>query len=238
MDLGLSGRVALVTAASRGLGHGTARALSEEGASVVISSRSAERLEKAAASIPGPCLIVPADIANPQTPAMLVDAAVRRFGALHIVVGNGPGPPRGTALEVREDELRAALEVGMLSGIRLALAAVPHMRAAGWGRLCFITSSHMRQPNPQLALSATVRTGLWGWVKAAVPELFAAGITANFVLPGAHDTARTQVAARSTMVLGDAGDFGRVVAFLCSESAQFVTGVALAVDGGMTLGLV
>jgi 3-oxoacyl-[acyl-carrier protein] reductase len=238
MDLGLDGRVALVTASSRGLGRASAQALSEEGAKVVLCARDRHALEAAAAAMPGETLAVPADVTDPATPARLVDAAVERFGGLHVLVANAGGPPAARALEVTDDGLLAALNANLLTSIRLVQAAVPHLRAAGWGRICLITSISVKQPIPTLALSNTARTGLWGWAKTAAADLADDGITLNLACPGTHATERMrQLGGLGSGRVGDPADFGKVVCFLCSDQARFVSGAALQVDGAATLGL-
>jgi 3-oxoacyl-[acyl-carrier protein] reductase len=236
MDLGLQGKVALVTAASKGLGRGAALALANEGTHVIICARDPERLRAAAQAMPGDVLGVPADVTDPDAAARLVDAAVERFGALHILVGNAGGPPRARALEVDDAGMTEALNANLMASIRLAQAAVPHMRTAGWGRICFITSNAVKQPIPDLAYSNVARTGLWAWTKTAAQDLIDDDITVNLLCPGLHATDRVTSLSR-TGRLGDPEDFGRVVAFLCSASAGFISGAALAVDGAGTLGL-
>src|SRR5207244_6111073 len=147
------GNVALLTAASKGLGRSRAQALSEEGASVVICARGEDALKEAAAGMPGEVHAVVADVTRPEVPQQLVDAAVERFGGLGILVANAGGPPPGRALEVDDDALRAAVEANLLTSVRLVRSAVPHMRARGWGRICLITSYSVKQPIPTLALS-------------------------------------------------------------------------------------
>jgi 3-oxoacyl-[acyl-carrier protein] reductase len=161
VELGLDGRVALVTGSSKGLGRASALALGQEGAKVVLSARDQATLSEAAAAMPGEALAVPADVTDPGTPARLVAAAVERFGGLHVLVGNAGGPPPARALEVTDDALLAAIDANLLTSIRLVRAAVPHMRDAGWGRICLIASISVKQPIPTLALSNTARTGLW-----------------------------------------------------------------------------
>lgn len=236
MDLGLEGKVALVTAASRGLGRGAALALSREGARVVLCARDPDVLQATASELPGETLAIPADVTDPTTPARLVDESLARFGALDILVANAGGPPRARALEVHDEGLVAALNANLQTSIRLALAALPGMRAAGWGRICFLTSNAVKQPIPDLAYSNVARTGLWAWAKTAAEDLIDEGITVNLVCPGLHATDRVRELGH-TGRLGDPEDFGRVVAFLCSGSARFVSGVALQVDGAGTLGL-
>jgi 3-oxoacyl-[acyl-carrier protein] reductase len=236
MDLGIDNKVALVTASSRGLGYGAALALSREGAKVVMCARDADRLRAAAGSLPGSTLAVPADVTDPASPARLVNEALQRFGGLDIVVANAGGPPTGRALEVEDDALRAAYESNFLTSVRLAREAVPSMRAAGWGRICLITSYFIKQPAPNLVLSNSARTALWAWAKTAAQDLAPEGITVNVLAPGPHSTDRMK-ALGGTGPMGDPADFGRVVAFLCSEPAGFISGTALQVDGAATLGL-
>jgi 3-oxoacyl-[acyl-carrier protein] reductase len=238
MDLGLQGKVALVTASSRGLGRATARALGQEGAKVVLCARDETALAEAAAAMPGEALAVPADVTDPATPRRLVDAALDRFGGLDILVANAGGPPPARALEVDDDALLAAVQANLLTSIRLVQAALPPMRAAGWGRICLITSKAVKEPIPTLALSNTARTGLWAWAKTAAADLFEEHITLNLACPGTHDTERArETGARGSGPVGDPDDFGKVVCFLCSEPAGFVSGVALQVDGATSAGL-
>jgi 3-oxoacyl-[acyl-carrier protein] reductase len=238
MDLGLDGRVALVTASSKGLGRASAQALSQEGAKVVLCARDGRALEEAAAAMPGEALAVPADVTDPDAPARLVAAAVERFGGLHVLVANAGGPPPGRALEVTDDALLAAIHANLLASVRLVRAAVPHMRAAGWGRICLITSISVKQPIPTLALSNTARTGLWAWAKTAAADLADDGITLNLACPGTHATERMrQLGGLGDGRVGDPADFGKVVCFLCSDQACFVSGAALQVDGAATVGL-
>jgi 3-oxoacyl-[acyl-carrier protein] reductase len=236
MDLGLAGKVALVTAASRGLGFASANALAEEGAQVAICARGADRLREAAEELGPDALAIQADVTEPDAPRRLVEATVERFGALHIVVANAGGPPKARAIEIDDDALRQALEENLLTSIRLVRESLPHLRSAAWGRICLITSSAVKQPIPDLAASNTARTGLWGWAKTASRELIDEGITVNLACPGLHRTARIEETGFEGR-MGDPADFGKVVAFLCSEPAGFLSGVALQVDGAGTLGL-
>ena len=235
MDLGLNGRVAVVTAASKGLGRATARALATEGAKVVLNARSTAVLEDLAATMDG-AIVVPGDITDPSLPAQLVDAALERWGRIDIVVANAGGPPTGRALEVDDEAILDAVNANMLASIRLARAAVPHMREQHWGRICFIASMSVRQPIRDLALSNVARTALWAWTKTAAQDLAEDGITVNLAAPGLHATDRLlerDVTGRT----GDPADFGQVVAFLCSEQANFINGTAIGVDGGAVTGL-
>jgi 3-oxoacyl-[acyl-carrier protein] reductase len=235
MDLGLRHRVAIVTAASKGLGRATAVALAAEGAKVVLNARNATALDAVAAGIDD-ALAVPGDITDPALPAQLVESAMHRWGRVDIVVGNAGGPPTGRALEVDDDQILGAVNANMLASVRLARAAIPHMRANRWGRVCFIASVTVRQPVPDLTLSNVARTGLWAWAKTAAQDLAEEGITVNLACPGLHATDRL-LERGTTGRTGDPRDFGKVVAFLCSEPATFVNGIAMGIDGGAVVGL-
>ena len=239
MDLGLRDRVALVTAASKGLGRASAEALAAEGARVVICARGADTLEETAAAIRaagGDVTAVPLDVTEREAPARLVRTAMETYGRLDILVANAGGPPPGRALEVSDEVIEAAVQANLLTSIRLVREAVPHFRDRGWGRVCLITSVTVRQPSPVLAASNTARTGLWAWAKTAADDLFDEGITVNLACPGSHATDRMKQLG-GTGRMGDPGDFGRIVAFLCSEPAAFVSGIAMGVDGAAVAGL-
>jgi 3-oxoacyl-[acyl-carrier protein] reductase len=236
MDLGIEGKVALVTAASKGLGRGVALALAREGCRVAICARDPDRLARTAGELPGDVLAIPADVTDPAAPGALVDATVARFGALDILVANAGGPPQARALEVEDDAMLAAVNANLLTSIRLVREALPHMRAGGWGRIVLLTSVSVKQPIPNLAYSNAARTGLWAWAKTAAQDLAADGVTLNLLCPGLHATDRVKELGAGGP-LGDPEDFGRIAAFLCSASAGFISGVALQVDGASTLGL-
>jgi 3-oxoacyl-[acyl-carrier protein] reductase len=242
MDLGIEGRVALVTAGSKGLGRGAAEALAAEGVKVVVCARGREALAETASAIAeagGEALAIPADVTDPAQPAALVAATVAHFGRIDIVVANAGGPPPARALDVTDEQAAAAVNANFLTSVRLVQAAVPHMRAQRWGRICCIASSSVKQPIPVLALSNAARTALWAWAKTAAADLFPDGITLNLACPGLHATDRIKSLgmAGGDVAVGDPGDFGRVVAFLCSQPAAFVSGVALQVDGAASVGL-
>ena len=241
MDLGIDGKVALVVAGSRGLGFATAQALAAEGARLVVSARGEDSLASAASSLRASGVevaTVVADIADPDVPARLVSTAVEQFGGLDIVVANAGGPPPGRSLEVTEAQLDSALNLNLRSSIRLIQSSVPVLRQRGWGRICCITSYSVVQPVPSLALSNTARVGLWAWAKTAAQDLASdqSGITLNLACPGPHATDRMKELGGSG-VMGDPADFGKIVAFLCSQPAAFVNGAAVVVDGGATLAL-
>ena len=239
MDLGVAGRVALVTAASKGLGRAAALALAQEGAKVAICARGADALAATEAELAAltDVLAVQADVTDPAWPARLVGTTVERFGRLDIPVANAGGPPAGNALEIDDGQLEAALNANLLTSVRLVREAVPHLRSQKWGRICLLTSSAIKQPIPTLSLSNTARTGLWGWAKTAAADLFPEGITLNLACPGLHATERMKEISLGPGPMGDPADFGRVVAFLCSEPAGFISGTAVLVDGARSLGL-
>ena len=241
MNLGLRDRVALVTASSKGLGRASADALAAEGARVVICARGTEALDEAAAAIRaagGEVTAVPLDVTRPEAPSSLVRTAVETYGRLDIVVANAGGPPAGRSLDVTDDVLEAAVQANLLTSVRLVREAVPHMRAQRWGRVCLITSVTVRQPARDLAASSTARAGLWAWAKTAAADLFGDGITVNLACPGYHATDRVKaLGIPEDLPMGDPADFGKVVAFLCSEPANFVSGIAMGVDGATVSGL-
>ena len=231
MDLGLADRVALVTAASKGLGLASARALLGEGARVLISSRDPSRLAQAKEELGPGCETSVADMNDPAAPARLVDEVVERWGRLDVVVANNGGPPAGTAVSLDEAALETALNANLTSAVRLIRAAAPRMD--GWGRVCCITSYSVVLPVRALALSNVARTGLYAWVRSAAPELLAQGITVNLACPGPHATDRMKELGGSGP-MGDPEKFGQVVAFLCSEPAGWISGTAVVVDGAAT----
>jgi 3-oxoacyl-[acyl-carrier protein] reductase len=213
-----------------------ARALAADGANLVLCARDAGRLDAAAAELPTDVVTVAADVTAPGTPDRLVEAAVERFGGLHVLVANAGGPPQARALDVDADGMHAAVEANMLTSIRLVQASVPPMRRTGSGRICLIASVAVKQPVPTLAYSNAARTGLWAWAKTAAQDLIDDDITLNLACPGPHATDRARQLGLEGR-LGDPDDFGKVVAFLCSQPAGFISGAAVQVDGAGTLGL-
>jgi 3-oxoacyl-[acyl-carrier protein] reductase len=236
MDLGLDGKVALVTASSKGLGRASALALSREGARVVICAREEEALRETEREMAGEALAIVTDVTEPDAPRRLVGAAVERFGGLDVLVANAGGPPAGRALEISDEQIEAAVNANLLTSVRLVRSAIPHLRNAPWGRICLITSTAVKEPIPTLSLSNTSRTGLWAWAKTAAKDLIDDDVTLNLTCPGSHATDRA-LSLGSQGRMGDPEDFGRVVAFLCSKPARFVSGVALQVDGAGIAGL-
>jgi 3-oxoacyl-[acyl-carrier protein] reductase len=247
VNYGIEGRRAAVAAASSGLGLATAKALADEGVTVAIGSRSRERIEAAAAEI-GP-LAVPlvADVSTEAGAAAFVHAAQDAIGGVDILVCNGGGPPPGNFTTTPIDSYQAAIELNCLAHIAMCTAAVPAMRTQQWGRILAITSVGVRQPIAGLILSNVARSGLTAFLKTLAREIAGDGVTVNSLQPGLHDTDRIRQLYGGEMdprdagipagVLGRPDDFGRIAAFLCSEAASFLTGVAIPVDGGAYTGL-
>ena len=233
-----------MAAASAGLGYASAAALVAEGAQVTLCGSDEGRARAAAERLGAGYLV--ADLTQPDEATRFVERAAQAMGGLDILVTNGPGPAPGTALDTPPEDYPAALERSLLSVVRMCLAAVPGMRAAGWGRIVAITSLGVRQPYPDLVLSTTARAGATGFLRTLAREVAADGVTVNSVQPGFHATARAQRRPWASIPdlssvpagrMGEAADFGAVVAFLCSEQANFLTGAAVPVDGGAYQGL-
>ncbi|MQA13880.1 MAG: SDR family oxidoreductase [Pseudonocardiaceae bacterium] len=243
MDLGLSGRRAAVGASTSGLGLACAEALAAEGARVAVCGREADRARRAAAGLGPGAVGLAADLSDPHSATAFVDEAADALGGLDILVANGPGPAPGTLGELSPSDFPPALATSLLSVVAMCYAALPRMRVAGWGRIVAVTSIAVRQPIPNLALSNTARAGATGYLKTLAREIAGEGVTVNSVLPGLHATPRVEAVfgddlarAASGVPAGELGrpaDLGATVAFLCSEQARYLTGVALPVDGGM-----
>lgn len=233
--------------ASAGLGLASARALAAEGVRVAICGRDRARIEEAARTVEGDAVPIVADVGTPEGATAFVEEAVAELGQVDVLVPNAGGPPAGTFASTPLDAYLPALQLNLLSTVAMCQAAVPAMAERGWGRVVAITSASVRQPIPSLILSNTARAGVTGFLKTLSLEVAARGVTVNSVQPGLHATDRlthlygddTSRAARDVPagVVGRPEDFGAVVAFLCSDAARFVTGVAVPVDGGNTRGL-
>jgi 3-oxoacyl-[acyl-carrier protein] reductase len=247
MELGIAGRRAVVAGASSGLGLATAKALASEGVHVVVCGRDPARIDAAAVAVGNGCVPLACDVSGVDGGTELIERATAAIGPLDIVIANAGGPPPGNFAETDPAAYAAALDLNLLSVVGMCTAAVPSMRARHWGRFVAITSIAVRQPMANLILSNTARAGATSFLKTVAREVAADGVTVNTVQPGIHATDRmTRLYGDApdavalgipAGVLGDPADFGRVVAFLCSESARFVTGANLNVDGGAYGGL-
>jgi 3-oxoacyl-[acyl-carrier protein] reductase len=256
VDLGLHDKVAIVGAASKGLGKASALALAREGARVTICARTQVDLETAAQELRhetgAHVLTVQADLATAAGVESVVDATVARFGGVDVLVANSGGPARGKFRDFTDDDWRQAFEIVTLNFVRFIRAVLPHMRASHWGRIIGIQSSSVKQPVDGIDLSNGLRAGVAGLMKALTPDLAADGITINLVLPGRFLTSRisseagrspeqdralqAQLAPLAADIpvgrLGYPSELGSVVAFLASEQASYVTGAVYQVDGG------
>jgi 3-oxoacyl-[acyl-carrier protein] reductase len=242
LDLGLKGRTAIVSGASSGLGHATAEALAAEGANVTLFARRRDMLEREADRLGA--LAVRGDVTDPRDLQKAVDRTLEAFGGIDILVWNSGGPPPGPATAVTPESLEQAVELLFVPAVRLVQLCLPHLEASDGGRILVITSSAVKEPTENLALSNAVRPGVTGWAKSLARELGPRGITVNCVAPGRIATARLEElypegpteASLKSIPLGRWGtpqEFGDVVCFLASERARYVTGVTLAVDGGL-----
>jgi 3-oxoacyl-[acyl-carrier protein] reductase len=245
MDLGLEGRVALVTGASRGIGFGIARALADEGAQVAISSRSRERIEAAAAEVGARAYVH--DSADLDAAPALVERVEADLGPLAVLVTNTGGPPGGDPLGFTRDQWEAAYRDLVLAPMALIERALQGMRERGYGRIVNVSSSAVREPIPNLLLSNAHRSALLATFKTLARAVAGDGVTLNTVLPGRIDTDRlaelmgSREQARATAReqvpagrLGTVEELAAAAAFLCSERASYITGVAMLVDGGFT----
>lgn len=235
MDLGISGKRAAVAAASSGLGLGSAKALLAEGATVAICGRDRARIEDAAATLGDGCIPLVCDVSGAAGGEAFVAAATEALGGVDILVTNAGGPPTGTFASTDLDAYPAAIELNLMSVVAMCKTAVPAMQERGWGRVVAITSVAVRQPIAQLILSNTARAGATGFLKTLAREVAEDGVTVNSVQPGTHRTKRVLSVygdGAADVRMGDADDFGAIVAFVCSDQAKFLTGAQIHVDGG------
>jgi 3-oxoacyl-[acyl-carrier protein] reductase len=259
LDLGLAGKVALVAGGSSGIGLAAAAELAREGAHVAIGARDPARLAAAARQLGqlarGQVLAASVDITDPAAAGRWVQDVAAELGALHIVVVSGPSPPAGPALQFGPSDYQAAVDLILAPAISLALTALPHLRAAGWGRLLFVASETASVPVSQLALSGVTRAALVRFAQALAAETGRDGITVNVLAPGGTRTPLMERAARK--LAGAGGDaegqlavmgrhnalgrlarpdeIGAVAAFLASERASYLTGGVHLIDGGASV---
>lgn len=257
MDLGISGKRALVLASSRGLGLGIATALANEGVHVLLCGRNGEKLAENCAAInaagKGKADWVWADLADEDCLDRLTAAVAEKLGGLDILVNNTGGPTPGTSEDMSAEKLDSYFQTMVLRVITLTNRFLPAMKTQGWGRILTVASSGVIEPIANLALSNTLRGALVGWNKTLASEIAAHGITANMILPGRIHTDRideldganakrqgktieevrkSSIASIPAGRLGTVEEFGAVGAFICSAPAAYLTGSMIRVDGG------
>jgi len=261
MDLGLNGKCALVTGASRGLGYAVALCLAKEGVNVALNSRDATKLTSAAQAIRQQTAVtiveVPGDVSDPGTPQRLVAQAVEALGGLDLLLTNAGGPPAGKFEAFDDLAWQKAVDLSLLSHVRLIRAALPHLRKSMAPSVLTVTSYSVKQPIANLVLSNSVRAATVGLTKSLALELGDAGIRFNSILPAWTETERVvelmtaRAKANGTSIeeetakqvkdspfgrMGTPEEFARAAVFLLSPAASFITGVMLTVDGGMYKG--
>ncbi len=262
MDLGLHNKIALVAASSQGLGRACAQALSAEGAKVALCARDEKALRATADEIArvtaNEVLAIPADLTHARDCERVVRETVDFFGALHVLVTNNGGPPAGYFFDFDDNEWYRAVDLTLMSVVRLIRAAVPAMRQQKWGRIVNITSISVKEPLDNLILSNALRAGVVGLARTLATQLAADGITVNNVAPGYIRTDRVVSLAQAQAKaqgkspddilagfaapvpmkrIGEPEEVAAVVAFLASEQAAYVNGTTLLVDGGRYKGL-
>ena len=243
MDLGLKDRVAVVAAASKGLGKAVALALAAEGAKLAICSRGQDELLRTAGEIGPDVLAQAVDVTQEAQVGEFVDAVLRKFGRVDICVTNAGGPPAKKFADTRVEDWRSAIDLNFMSTLYFARAVLPHMREQRWGRLIAISSVAVLQPVDGLILSNAARSAVRGLVKSLSNEYAPYNVLVNNVCPGYTATERLkklEVHPEAQIPLGRVGtpeEFANLVVFLASERASYITGVSIPVDGGWTKAL-
>jgi 3-oxoacyl-[acyl-carrier protein] reductase len=258
MDLGLKGKVAMVAGASRGLGYAVARALAAEGVKVSMSSRNEQAIHDAGKRVSAETymetLALPVDVRSADSLNAWHAKTIEKFGGVDLLFANSGGPPAGTALSFDDDAWKNAFELLVLSAVRMVRLAVPSMKARGGGAIVMSSSSAVKEPVPNLALSNVVRTSVGALSKTLANELAGDKIRVNHLLPGRIDTDRVRELdtirgsalgksaddVRETWAktiplgrYGEPNEYANAAVFLLSDAAQYVTGATLQVDGGL-----
>jgi len=261
MDLGLKGKIALLTGASRGLGFATAEVLAQEGVNLAINSRDVDELAKAGdklAQYGVQVVSLPGDVTEPERPGALVGATIATLGGLDLLFTNAGGPPPGAFEDIEDSTWDQAVELSFMSHVRLIRAALPWLRQSKAPAVLTVTSISIKQPIPNLVLSNSIRAATAGLTKTLALELGPEGIRFNSILPSWTHTERVEqlmadrAARKGTSTeaeiqlqneqsplgrMGKPEEFGRAAAFLLSPAASYITGVMLSVDGGTYKGL-
>ncbi len=258
MDLGIEGKVAMVAAASKGIGFAIAKVLTEEGCRVSICARSEEALESAATEIGDETRSYVVDVSNAEDLNWWVEQTVQDLGPAEILVTNTGGPPAGTLDQMTDEQWQQGFDATLMNIVRLVRLTQPGMAELGWGRIVHITSLVAKEPSKVLPISSTLRAGIMALTRVQATEYAPNGITVNGVLPGHTLTdrqthlaeLRAQREALSTeralelqaaeipmRRMATADEVAAAVAFLCSQQAAYITGTNLLVDGGITKGL-
>ncbi|HYO75108.1 MAG TPA: SDR family oxidoreductase [Thermoanaerobaculia bacterium] len=257
MDLGIRNRVAMVAAASKGLGRAMAEALAAEGCRLSICSRSLEALEPVRATLGEDALAVACDVSSAADLQRWFDETVAHFGQVDIVITNTGGPPAAPFMKLTEEQWQSGIESTLMNVVRLSRLAIPGMQQRKWGRIVHLTSFVAKQPVELLTVSSTLRAGISALTKTLADQVARDGITVNAVLPGHFLTDRqkqlSEIRAKdqgitpeeylrkSEQVIpmgryGRPEEFASAVAFLCSERASYITGASLQIDGGLYRG--
>ena len=263
MDLGLKNKIALVAAASRGLGRAVAEELAAEGAQLVICSRSDEKINQAAKEIAdatgAKVLAIAADVSHPADLTRLIDFAIERSGRVDILVTNSGGPPAGPFESFNLEQWEAATRLLLYSSVELARQVLPGMKERRWGRILNVTSIAVKQPVDNLILSNSLRAAVTGFARTLANEVAGFGITVNNIMPGYTRTERVEdlsklMAQKEEITpedfiarwekeipmrrIGEPREFAALAAFLVSERASYITGTSIPVDGGWIKSLI
>jgi len=257
VDLGLSGKVALVAASSKGLGRAIAQALAAEGATLALCARGSEMLsatrDALAASTTAPVHAVAADLSTLEGIREVVRSTLERFGRIDVLVTNAGGPPSGPFASHDWPAWQRAVELTLRSAVELTRAVLPGMRERRWGRILHVTSLTVKQPIDGLMLSSSIRSAVMGFSRTLANEVAAEGITVNTILPGYMNTERVTELNLATATregipladverrvlgqipmrrIGEPRELAELAAFLASERASYITGQSIVVDGG------